>query len=62
VPTPSRKRDKATNTNETRVIQKDRLFNRGKAMSFVPQKRGISQFPNPPINTGIINQKIITNP
>jgi hypothetical protein len=37
------------------------LFNRGKAMSGAPNIRGKSQFPNPPINTGITRKKIIKN-
>lgn len=37
------------------------LFSRGKAISGVPSIRGNSQFPNPPINTGITRKKIITN-
>lgn len=37
------------------------LFNRGNAMSGVPSMRGNSQFPNPPINTGITKKKIIRN-
>jgi hypothetical protein len=38
-----------------------RLFSRGKAMSGAPSIRGRSQFPNPPINTGITKKKIIRN-
>lgn len=37
------------------------LFSRGKAMSGAPSIKGRSQFPNPPINTGITKKKIITN-
>ncbi len=37
------------------------LLRRGKAMSGAPSIRGRSQFPNPPINTGITRKKIITN-
>lgn len=37
------------------------LFSRGKAMSGAPSMRGRSQFPNPPINTGMTKKKIITN-
>jgi len=37
------------------------LFRRGKAMSGAPNIRGRSQFPKPPINTGITKKKIITN-
>lgn len=36
------------------------LFRRGKAMSGAPSIRGTSQFPNPPIITGITKKKIIT--
>jgi hypothetical protein len=36
------------------------LFIRGKAMSGAPSMRGTSQFPNPPIITGITMKKIIT--
>jgi len=38
-----------------------RLFIRGKAISGAPNIRGRSQFPNPPINTGITRKKIIKN-
>lgn len=37
------------------------LFRRGNAISGVPSIRGSSQFPNPPINTGITRKKIIKN-
>ena len=37
------------------------LFNRGKAISGAPSISGNSQFPNPPINTGITRKKIIKN-
>ena len=36
------------------------LFIRGNAMSGAPIIRGISQFPKPPIITGITIKKIIT--
>lgn len=36
-----------------------KLLRRGKAMSGAPNIRGRSQFPNPPINTGITRKKII---
>jgi hypothetical protein len=36
------------------------LFSRGNAISGAPNIRGNSQFPNPPINTGITRKKIIT--
>jgi len=35
------------------------LLSRGNAMSGAPSMRGRSQFPNPPINTGITRKKII---
>lgn len=35
------------------------LFSRGNAMSGAPSIRGSSQFPKPPINTGITKKKII---
>ena len=38
-----------------------RLFIRGKAISGAPSISGSSQFPNPPINTGITRKKIIKN-
>lgn len=38
-----------------------KLFSRGNAMSGAPNIRGRSQFPKPPINTGITKKKIITN-
>lgn len=37
------------------------LFRRGKAISGAPSIRGRSQFPNPPMNTGITKKKIIRN-
>lgn len=40
--------------------QKLMLFIRGKAMSGAPIIRGTSQFPKPPIITGITMKKIIT--
>lgn len=41
--------------------QKLMLFSRGKAISGAPSINGRSQFPNPPINTGITRKKIIRN-
>jgi len=35
------------------------LFNRGKAISALPSIKGTSQFPNPPIITGMTMKKII---
>lgn len=37
------------------------LFRRGNAISGAPSIRGNSQFPNPPMNTGITKKKIIRN-
>jgi len=37
------------------------LFSRGKAISGAPNISGTSQFPNPPMNTGITKKKIIRN-
>lgn len=37
------------------------LFSRGKAISGAPNIKGRSQFPKPPINTGITKKKIIKN-
>lgn len=37
------------------------LFKRGKAISGAPSIKGISQFPKPPIITGITRKKIIKN-
>lgn len=37
------------------------LFKRGNAMSGAPSISGTSQFPNPPIITGITKKKIIRN-
>jgi hypothetical protein len=37
------------------------LFSRGNAISGAPNISGNSQFPNPPINTGITKKKIIKN-
>jgi hypothetical protein len=47
---------KAGNKNQNLI-----LFKRGKAISGAPNIRGINQFPNPPINTGITIKKIIIN-
>lgn len=43
------------------INQKLKLFIRGNAMSGAPNIRGISQFPNPPIQMGITIKKIIRN-
>ena len=42
--------------------QKEKLLSRGKAISLHPNIIGISQFLNPPINTGITKKKIIISP
>jgi hypothetical protein len=47
--------------NEGGSSQNLMLFSRGKAISGAPSIRGSSQFPKPPINTGITKKKIITN-
>ena len=41
--------------------QKLILLRRGNAISGAPSINGRSQFPNPPINTGITKKKIIRN-
>jgi hypothetical protein len=50
----SRSRDGGNNQN---LI----LFSRGNAISGAPSINGSSQFPKPPINTGITRKKIIRN-
>jgi len=60
VPTPWFVKDLESNKNsEGGSSQNLRLFKRGKAMSGAPRIRGIIQFPNPPISTGITAKKII---
>jgi len=62
VPTPfstaldAKRRQRAGGNN-----QKLRLLRRGKAISGAPIIKGISQFPNPPIRTGMTRKKIIRN-
>lgn len=57
----------STAADDTNIIsaggnnQNLKLFNRGKAMSGAPSINGRSQFPKPPINTGITKKKIIKN-
>jgi len=57
----------STAADETRRIKEGGssqnliLFRRGNAISGAPNIRGRSQFPKPPINTGITRKKIITN-
>lgn len=61
VPAPaSTPEDARRRRNEGGSSQKLMLFIRGKAMSGAPIIRGTSQFPNPPIMTGITIKKIIT--
>lgn len=43
------------------INQNLRLFIRGNAISGAPSISGTSQFPKPPINTGITRKKIIRN-
>lgn len=52
--------DERSRSREGGSSQKLMLFIRGKAMSGAPIIRGISQFPKPPIITGITKKKIIT--
>jgi hypothetical protein len=62
VPAPfSTAAEDSSNNNEGGNSQNLKLFNRGNAMSGAPSIRGKSQFPNPPINTGITKKKIIRN-
>ena len=62
VPTPCSTIAEATNRNRAGGRSQNLiLFNRGNAISGVPTMRGINQFPNPPINTGITKKKIIKN-
>jgi hypothetical protein len=57
----------STAADDTRRIndggnnQNLKLLSRGKAISGAPSISGRSQFPNPPINTGITRKKIIRN-
>jgi len=61
VPTPaSRIEDRRRKERAGGRSQKDKLFRRGKAISGTPNIRGISQFPNPPIEIGITIKKIMT--
>lgn len=52
--------DERSRSRDGGSSQKLMLFIRGKAMSGAPIIRGISQFPKPPIITGITKKKIIT--
>jgi hypothetical protein len=60
VPAPeSIKADVNKKIKEGGINQKLILFNRGKAMSGPPIKRGTNQLPKPPIKAGITIKKII---
>jgi hypothetical protein len=60
VPTPSPiKLDIHNKSPAGTSSQKDRLLRRGKAISGAPNRIGTTQFPNPPIRTGITKKKII---
>lgn len=62
VPTPfSTAADATSRVSEGGRSQKLMLFIRGKAISGSPSIKGTSQFPNPPIITGITKKKIIRN-
>lgn len=52
--------DERSNSRDGGNNQKLMLFIRGNAISGAPIIRGISQFPKPPIITGITKKKIIT--
>lgn len=60
VPAPlSTAADITSSISEGGSSQNLKLFSRGKAMSGAPSINGSSQFPNPPISTGITRKKII---
>jgi hypothetical protein len=60
VPAPfSTAADETSRIREGGRSQNLKLFSRGKAISGAPSIKGNSQFPNPPINTGITRKKII---
>lgn len=60
VPTPfSTAADEISNVSDGGNSQNLILFSRGNAMSGAPSISGRSQFPNPPINTGMTKKKII---
>ena len=62
VPAPfSTAADDTSRISDGGMSQNLRLFIRGNAISGAPSIRGINQFPNPPINTGITRKKIIKN-
>ena len=49
------------NIKEGGKSQKDKLFNRGKAMSGAPISKGKKKFPKPPKSTGINMNNIPTS-
>lgn len=60
VPAPCSIREDPNNSNKAGGNnQKLILLSLGKAISGAPIYRGTSQFPNPPIKTGITKKKII---
>lgn len=62
VPAPfSTAADETSRISDGGSSQNLRLFSRGNAISGAPNIRGRSQFPNPPMNTGITRKKIIRN-
>jgi len=62
VPTPfSTAAENTRSAREGGKSQNLMLFKRGNAISGAANISGISQFPNPPINTGITRKKIIRN-
>lgn len=62
VPAPfSTAADDTSKINDGGSSQNLKLFIRGNAISGAPSINGTSQFPNPPINTGITKKKIIKN-
>lgn len=60
VPAPTEiKEDKIKKVIAGKSIQNLKLFIRGKCISWHPNIKGKSQFPNPPIKTGITTKKIM---
>lgn len=55
------KEDRINKKREGGNSHKDKLFNRGKAMSTLQTNRGRSQLPIPPMIAGITTKKIIIN-
>lgn len=56
---PSQRKDESKKNSAGGSSQNLRLLRRGNAISGAEIMRGISQFPNPPIKTGITRKKII---